>query len=594
MLSKRMIFTLLIALGTLSGCSQSGDSKVIVQRDDPKVIATAVSKDVATVGQVSQGTNGAPIIILEEQHTSRATQLQEAIVLNRLFNAYKVKHIGLEGYIKESSALTSDWYSKASRDAQAARPVAVSLLREGEISSAEFMKLIDSNAGLVPTETRSEFQMEEPDGRDVFYVCIDIIYRTALKSLRSEQKVKLDEIMKKADDHQGDLEARKKKVQEAMLKYIYSTKPTDLSADPWVSSTMNVFDKPDSLFIMPLEKEVELYAGIQKHAREKGVPLQPDEQKILDNYVTFLQKRMAASKTMVDAIAPVADQNDTYAVAMIVGAAHTDGVCNLLKAAGRPYAVVRPIALDVKDDTSVIPIKMFLKKYEGGSVYSGGVTKMLLDSFPASAGHHPPPVIQQQWFEAKSELYLYTERISHDLLGGGKAPPPSGGSGTGGAFGFGDDDFRGRFIFIDPRKIKIVADGKSGKGRAVVFPVEMNPNDPLRRKTIWAKAARVGEEVTNSSEKDSVEAMLKDALHDVEEDKMSKKQKNEKLADDKDINEKEVAKEEAAKKNQGEAEREAAVLKVEDEVGRVKITRETMASYAPSEEAVMRTVIGGK
>jgi hypothetical protein len=122
----------------------------------------------------------------------------------------------------------------------------------------------------------------------------------------------------------------------------------------------------------------------------------------------------------------------------------------------------------------------------------------------------------------------------------------------------------------------------------------MNPNDPLRRKTIWAKAARVGEEVTNSSEKDSVEAMLKDALHDVEEDKMSKEQKNEKLADDKDIKEKEVAKEEADKKNQGEAEREAAVLKVEDEVGRVKITRETMASYAPSEEAVMRTVIGGK
>lgn len=598
MSSRLLILTLLVTLIAAQGCA--------IKREDPKELAAAVSRDVATVGQVSQGTNGAPIIILEEQHTSRAAQLQEAVVLNRLFNDHKVKHIGLEGYIKEQPTLNSDWFSKAARDAQAARPVAVSLLREGEISSAEFMKLIDGTTGLIPIETRSEFDLQEPDGREVFFVCIDIIYRTALKSLRPEQEAKLDEIIRKADDHKSDPAARKKKMQEAMFKYIYSTDPTVLSADPWVSETMSVFKKPESLFIMSLEKEVALYEGIQKHAREKAVPLQADEQLTLDSYVTFLQKRMAASKTMADAIAPVADQNDTYAVAIIVGAAHTEGICKLLKDAGRPFAVVRPMALDAKEDVSVIPSKMFLNKYKGGSVYSGGFTKMLLDSFPASAGHHPPPVVQQQWFEAKSELYLYTERISHDLFGGGGKgtvpPAPPGGAGSGPPYGFGDNDFRGSFIYIDPKKIKIVPDGKNGKGLAAVFPVEMNPNDPLRHKTIWAKAARVGEEVPPSSEKEAVEAMLKDALHEVEEDNLSKARKSEeKMADEKEVakekevaNEKEATKENTANKNKGGTEPDPAALRVEDEVGRVKVTRETMASYAPSEDAIMRTVIGGQ
>jgi hypothetical protein len=596
-----MTIILLVMVATIGGCT--------VQRENAETIASDVSRDVAKVKQTFQGKNGAPILVLEEQHDSRATQIQEAIVLNRLLNDHKIKHIGLEGYIKEQSALTSDWFFKDAHNSQAAHPVAVTLLKEGEISSAEFTKLAYVNTVLAPIETRSEFEMQEPEGKDVFFVCINIIYRIALKSLRPEQETKVEQVMMAANDHKGDKQSQAKKMNEAAAKYLVKTlmtEPSSLSSDTWVSNTVNTLKNEASAGIMPLEQEVELYKGIQSKAQEAAINLDSDQQKTLNDFVTFLKNRMAASKTMVDAIAPIADQRDVYAVAMVVGAAHTDGVCKLLRDAERPFAVIRPDALDTKDDLSVIPAKMFLKKYQGGSIYSGGITQTLLEAFPGSTGHHPPPVMQQRWFEAKSELYLYTERISHDLLGsnngGGKIPPPTGTSNLEPPYGFGDNDFRGSFIYIDPRKIKIVPDGINGKGRAVLFPVQMNPNDPVRTKIVWAKAARVGDEVPPANEKEHVEKLLKDALHDVEEDNMSKNSKQVTKPDDKELTEKEAGKKEtgdkASKETGDKASSEkiadAVPLKVEDEVGRVKITRETIASYSPSEEDAMRTVISGQ
>jgi hypothetical protein len=389
-------------------------------------------------------------------------------------------------------------------------------------------------------------------------------------------------MLARADTSVGEEQVGKKR--EAAQRYILNTlitKPETLSEDPWVSETINTLKGEARTGSMPLEKEVEFYRGLQSHAQKNSIRLQSDEQSMIDNFVTFLQKRMAASKTMVESVKPIADQSDIYAVAIIVGAAHTDEVCKMLKADNRPFAVVRPNALDVKDDRSMMPMRGFLRKYQGKSIYSGGITDTILEMFPASSGHHPPPVLQQQWFEAKSELYLYTERISHDLLGGGNGAKPPGGGFAGPPYGFADNEFRGNFIYIDPKRIKIVADGANGKGQAVVFPIEMNPNDPVRHKTIWTKAARVGEELPAASERDNVEQMLKDALHEVEQEKP----KNPAIDD-------ELASPKGDEANPSNA--KVVPLKIEDEAGRIKITRETMATYGFSEESVARTVLVGQ
>lgn len=561
-----VLFVLILA-GT--GCA--------IRREKAEAIARDVSRDVAKVPQFSEGEKGAPIMILEEQHTSRAAQIQEAIVLNRLFKDHKVTTVGLEGYIKEQAQLTSDWFFKAAGNSQAGKAVAVALLREGEISSAEFGKLIYKDTIVSPIETRSEFEMQEPEARDVFAVCLDIIFKVTLRSLRPEAQAKLQSMLGEVDQSESNPQTAKKR--EAAQRYIFNTlatKPETLSTDPWVTNTINTLKGDVRVGTMPLEKEVEFYRGIQTHAQAASITLEADERRVLDNFVTFLQKRMAATKTMVESVRPIADQSDVYAVAMIVGAAHTDEVCRRLKEEGRPFAVVRPNSLDAKDDPSVIPMRGFLRKYQGNSIYGGGITDTLLQVFPANSGHHPPTVLQQQWFEAKSELYLYTERISRELLGGGgngSLPPAGSGSAP---YGFGENDFRGNFIYIDAKKIKIVTDGVNGKGRAVVFPIEMNPNDPVRHKTIWTKAARVGEEVPAASEKEDVEKMLKEALHDVEE-KSRKAPSDEELLSPK-------ANERA----------QAAPLKIEDEAGRIKITRETMATYGFSEDQVTRTVLAGQ
>jgi hypothetical protein len=96
------------------------------------------------------------------------------------------------------------------------------------------------------------------------------------------------------------------------------------------------------------------------------------------------------------------------------------------------------------------------------------------------------------------------------------------GNGNGGArkppfgrppYGFAADDFRGKLVYVDPRKIEVVTEG--GGRHSVLFPVILNPDDASRRETLWVKAGLIKDEAPPPSEKTRVEQMLMGALEDV-------------------------------------------------------------------------------
>ena len=146
---------------------------------------------------------------------------------------------------------------------------------------------------------------------------------------------------------------------------------------------------------------------------------------------------------------------------------------------------------------------------------------------------------------------MFTKRIAGAVLG--PPGPPGGGEPP---FGFSDDHFRGRRVYIDPEEIRIVFDRRDGEGKAVLFPAILDADDPEKRTQIWVKAG-LGVAPIPSQERESVEEMLKEAFEGVKSEKDKEKRKT-----------------------------------AEDEGGRVQISFDTIAGFAETQQAAQQIILG--
>ncbi len=124
-----------------------------------------ISKDVAVVGQTSSAGSGAPVLVLEETHNSRASLIEHAIILTRLYAGYGVRDIALEAYLQDGSKIDARWFTDRPNTSAVDRArVAVRLLKEGEISAPEFAKLVYANVNLIPDEISSQYKVKMSEG----------------------------------------------------------------------------------------------------------------------------------------------------------------------------------------------------------------------------------------------------------------------------------------------------------------------------------------------------------------------------------------------------------------------------------------------
>lgn len=317
-----------------------------------KIIANSVCKEVGLVGNTFRGKKGAPIMIMEEFHNSRSIQIQNAIALVRLYSKHGLRDIALEGYLKDGTKIVTDWYYKAARkDTRARIEVAVRLLEEGEINSAEFLKLAYEDVSLHPIEISEEYNVEiEENAQSAPLLCL---LKIAQNSLTQEHLSEVQRLGNETNKLEG--ERRQEKLRE-YLNYI-------LSADPWVKKTADTIRSKDFFTKVPLEKHVTIMEEIKRRAEVKSVNLKPDEVSALDKYIAFSRGRANANHTMVDATLNVADRKGVPIVAMIIGCAHTQKICELLKEEKRSYAVITPMTLKNADKRGDLDYEMFEKKY---------------------------------------------------------------------------------------------------------------------------------------------------------------------------------------------------------------------------------------
>jgi len=188
----------------------------------------------------------------------------------------------------------------------------------------------------------------------------------------------------------------------------------------------------------------------------------------------------------------------------VIGAAHTAGLGNLCEAAGRPFAVVTPLALKTNDKRGDID-KQYERKDNRLSVQPDGL--FMTTVARATTSKKPEPVITPvPWFEAKARIYQFTDEIVNRILvpsslpGGGKPP-----------YSFADADLRTPLVQIDPR---LIAYNSNDHGqRTVMFPVTINPGHKQRPTTLWVKAA-VG--TTQAENVADIERLLQTALAEVQ------------------------------------------------------------------------------
>ena len=453
---------------------------------DVGTIATDVADGVATVGDVDSGPGGSPVIVLEENHAQRIGQLQLAIVYSRLYERHDLRHIALEGHLDSAKPIDTQWWVEAAAplDRGHRAEVAAALLSEGEISAAEFTKLVYEDVELVPIEDAAGYSVDiSDDAAGAPFLCL---ITAAMESLSNAEERKAVAIQQEAEDLGGD--AASEKIQE-MVDYI-------ISCDPWADEVNQKLDRIGEAKAFDLQELIDAMRDIQATVEERNVGVGPEDKQALEEAIRFYEARHAASDTMVANTAALAGRQSVSVVAMNIGTAHAAKVCRQLGEAGLAYAVLAP--QDLRDDSDVgeITTEQFELKSRRLSVDAEGFTQLIVDACPPPSTKKPRPVLSEPWLQAKGELYLMADRITRNILGADSRSD------------YADDALQGRWIHIDPDTIEVVPlDPNTGGGRAVLFPAVINPTDPDRRQEIWVKAW-AGQGAASDRDSETVEELL--------------------------------------------------------------------------------------
>lgn len=495
----------------------SSPNRPTVNRPSVEEIGARVPSKAASVKRIHPGHKvSAPMVVIEETHASRAGQAEVALILSAMHDGFALKNIVLEGYLKEDPSIADDSLPKLmGADTPVARARLMSdMLRSGDMSGAEFAKVVYPEMQLIPAEKSSEYSSDQ--NVDAMVALPLYLGQIALNSLDQSGQAKAE---RWAKDHHL-LDGGTDKAQR--FRDVLNFSDFVISLDPWSKQTWARFQ--DEVQVTSIEEEIAAIEGILARAKEREVKMPAEYDQIMSDYLSFLRKRGAASQTIVNVANDIAERPDSAIVAVNIGAGHTSMVSQLLDKSDVPYVLVSLNSLHDKKARGDMTMAELDRKYARLPVSSGPISDALIKAFPvagAQARNKPKPVVQLEWFKAKTELYSTIDTVSSILEdverggdGGPPTPPRSDGSGLAAAVGNGGkggngkggggqflaslagDDHRfdrladNSFVIVDRKKIEVLRD-KNGRPIEVLFPAEINSGDPANRRTIWIKAKRV-------------------------------------------------------------------------------------------------------
>lgn len=406
---------LLTALVLIIGC-KSGNPSPVTSTDidcgadslhsskaafsvEPGAIRQMAEDISPNAGSVIAAANGSPdriVIVFQETHTSRVGQLEIALMMVRLHDKHDLRQISLEGAIADQGELPAQWFHKlpsSQAAVQAKERAAVRLLTEGEISSAEFIALTLPNVRAKGNERAEEYGVTTDDKSSS--APLSYLVAIAEKSLTQSQIQQANQL----------IQANKEKEAAEFL----------LHADPWVSERYEKLTEKSAS--VSSEELIAIYREIEAKASAVGAQVDAATKSGMHEVMSFFETASKRSCTMVRNTLAMCDAAPRSPVALVVGAAHTAKVVEILKASKASYAVISPNSLTERSERGALSTLAYKRKLDQKSVDAPG----LLGAF-LRGQRKPASVLGKQWFESKSEIYVAIRLLAAAAAGGGNPP----------------------------------------------------------------------------------------------------------------------------------------------------------------------------
>ncbi len=303
-------------------------------------------------------------------------------MLWRLQKSYGLRQISLEGALAAKGDLPAKWFHDATSSGaarKAGQEVAVRLLREGEINAAEFIALTQPTVQVKGNEIESEYGV----GASSTNSTLGYLVAIAETSLSSSDAQRVNDLVKA------------QKIDEAI--------DTIFSNNAWAKQR---YQKLYGNNVASTEESVAILREVEAKARELGVKIEPQQEAGFREDLNFYQTASRRSCTIVNNTLAMMDSASTAPMALMIGAAHTEKVVELIKAAKVSYAVLSPISLVEGTKTSKLTVPMYQRKMNLESTDGPGMLGALLEG-----RKKPPPVLWTQWFRSKTAIYTSIDLI---------------------------------------------------------------------------------------------------------------------------------------------------------------------------------------
>lgn len=363
-----------------------------------KAMAEDIASEVGKVIQVAEGGSTPAVIVFEEVHDSRAGQIEIAIMMNRLYERYGLRQIGLEGYLKDDKPLDTNWFPRKQCAFHVGQPITpcegivVKLLEEGEMNSSEMMLLTYDDLVVAPIEVSADYYqpIDEAWSAPTIY-----LYKIALPGLSDEEVNTANGLI----DEDKILEA---------VEFIIST-------DEWADEKYKLLDVTDK--IVSIEEEMQVLDEIKAKADEVDAEITDEDQQGMGELYKFYEARSNASQTMMDNVLALRSLSPDAPIAVVVGAAHTKRVVELLEKQDVSFAVISGQSLAGNKHAGDLGTATYDRKTGQLSVDEAGMLGALLDG-----RIKPKPVINQQWFQSKTQIFIIADTLARAVASGGEPP----------------------------------------------------------------------------------------------------------------------------------------------------------------------------
>jgi len=311
------------------------------------------------------------VIVMEERHDSRAVQVEIAIMLERLYRDHGLRDLALEGAVVENGDPTPGYFYKLP-DACARTEVALYLLRQGEISGAEFMAMAHPDFHLHAIEVNSQYSItESPAEQQAVLTYVNALEK---QSGTAEQAQRFNHLLGLLAPADG------------------STPPAE---------------------IMP-----QIIDGLVALAQEFNLNMGHAAQAIQEDR-TFWLVTAQRSATMVDKTVAALSHIPSGLIALDIGAAHTQGVLGLLRGRAVSAAVLSPVSLSADQQHGDLTQAEYDRKQGRHLVGPPGTLGALLEQ-----RHNFPPIFGYPPFDVESATMYAAEQVVQAAAGGSGGPFP--------------------------------------------------------------------------------------------------------------------------------------------------------------------------